>query len=437
MTTHPHLLILAGGASSRMWPLREKSLIRFGSSSPAEPLLISQLRRYQALGFTDVVIVGNPDNHADIAALTEGLALRVQVAVQPEPNGMGDAILRAADLIPPDAPLYINQVHDVVDDSLHRAILDGFAADPFTAYVAGSEREDYFPGGYLIVDGDRLTGIIEKPGADKRPSKLVNIVAHLYPRAGTLFDAIRAEYARDLTSDDHYERAMDTLMKRSVFKAVTYRGAWHALKYPWHVLDIMNHFLNQIDGQYIDPTAKIAATAAVSGNVYIGPGARVFAGAGIVGPAYIGAGTIVGNNALVRNSMVLDRCNVGFTTEVARSYVADGVDMHACRVLDSVFASGVNFSAGCTTANLRIDRGSVSCRVKGQKIDTGRDKLGAIIGRGAFLAVDVMTMPGVKVGEDAQIGPGMHVHQDIEDGARAYVKQEIVIVRRDEIGSKD
>lgn len=435
--THPHLLILAGGASSRMWPLREKSLIRFGSSAPAEPLLISQLKRYQALGFTDVVIVGNPDNHADIAALTADLPLRVQVAVQPEPNGMGDAILRAADLIPPDAALYINQVHDVVDDSLHRAILDGFAADPFTAYVAGSEREDYFPGGYLIVDGDRLTGIIEKPGADKRPSKLVNIVAHLYPRAGALFDAIRAEYARDLTSDDHYERAMDALMKRSVFKAVTYRGAWNALKYPWHVLDIMNHFLNQIDDQYIDPTAKIAPTATISGNVYIGAGARVFAGAGIVGPAYIGAGTIVGNNALVRSSMVLDRCNIGFTTEVARSYVADRVDMHACRVLDSVFASGVNFSAGCTTANLRIDRGSVSCRVKGQKIDTGRDKLGAIIGRGAFLAVDVMTMPGVKVGEDAQIGPGMHVHQDIEDGARAYVKQEIVIVRRDETGSKD
>ena len=129
--------------------------------------------------------------------------------------------------------------------------------------------------------------------------------------------------------------------------------------------------------------------------------------------------------------MVLDRCNVGFTTEVARSYVADHVDMHACRVLDSVFASGVNFSAGCTTANLRIDRGNVPCYVKGQKIDTGRDKLGAIIGQGAFLAVDVMTMPGVKVGEDAQVGPGMHVHKDISDGARAYVKQEIVVIERD------
>jgi bifunctional UDP-N-acetylglucosamine pyrophosphorylase/glucosamine-1-phosphate N-acetyltransferase len=125
--------------------------------------------------------------------------------------------------------------------------------------------------------------------------------------------------------------------------------------------------------------------------------------------------------------MVLDNCNVGFTTEVARSYVADGCQMHACRVLDSVFASNVNFSAGCTTANLRIDKGMVSSAVKGQKVNTGRDKLGAIIGQNAFLSVDVMTMPGVKVGENAQVGPGTHVLRDLNDNQRIYVKQETVV----------
>jgi bifunctional UDP-N-acetylglucosamine pyrophosphorylase/glucosamine-1-phosphate N-acetyltransferase len=125
--------------------------------------------------------------------------------------------------------------------------------------------------------------------------------------------------------------------------------------------------------------------------------------------------------------MVLNYCNVGFTTEVARSYVSDNCDMHACRVLDSVFAPGVNFSAGCTTANLRIDHGHVPSVVKGQRLDTGRDKLGAVVGQGAFLSVDVMTMPGIKVGERVQVGPGTHVHQDLKDGQRIYVKQEVVI----------
>lgn len=127
--------------------------------------------------------------------------------------------------------------------------------------------------------------------------------------------------------------------------------------------------------------------------------------------------------------MILDKANVGFTTEVARSYVADGVQMHACRVLDSVFGPNVNFSAGCTTANLRIDKGIVKSTVKGQRLATGRDKLGAIIGEDAFLGVDVMTMPGVKIGMGAQVGPGTHVYQDIPNRARVYVKQVLEIER--------
>lgn len=426
MPSIPTLIILAGGASSRMWPLREKSLLRFGG----EPLLISQLRRYRELGFTEVVIVGNPDNVEDIQGMVNTLTnLTVQVTVQAEPRGMGDALLQAAPLLPADAAIYVNQVHDVVDSHLHLDALTYYQNHPDHSVMVGYELEDYFPGGYLIVDEERrITGIVEKPGPANRPSNLVNIVAHIHSHAGRLFEAIRAEYARDLPSDDHYERAMDSLMKQQVFRAVPYAGHWSALKFPWHTLDVMDYFLSQIKGQKVADSAFVAPTAALVGDVYIGENVRIFPGAAVVGPAYIGNGTIVGNNALVRGSMVLENCNVGFTTEVARSYVAEGCQMHACRVLDSVFAPNVNFSAGCTTANLRIDRGTVSSVVKDQRMDSGRDKLGAIIGRDAFIAVDAMTMPGVKIGERAQIGPGTHVLRDVHDGQRVYVKQEQVVI---------
>lgn len=428
MAQTPVLIILAGGASSRMWPLREKSLLRFGT----EPLLISQLQRFRALGFNEAVIVANPENHADIVEMTAQVrAMDVQTVVQPEPKGMGDAVLQAAAALAarPETPIYITQVHDVVDDRLHTQMLEAFQANTRANYLAGYEYEGYFPGGYLIVDrGGRISGIIEKPGAENKPSNLVNIVAHIHRNAAYLFDAVRAEYAKDIPTDDHYERAMDNLMKTELYQVVPYQGHWSALKYPWHVLDVMNHFLSQIEGQIIAKSAYIADTARLVGHVFIGENAKIFPGATVVGPAYIGAGTVVGNNSLVRQSMVLNACEVGFTTEVARSYVADHCAMHACRVLDSVFAPGVNFSAGCTTANLRLDRGEVSSVVKGQKIGAGRDKLGAMIGAGAFLAVDVMTMPGVKIGERAQVGPGTHVHRDVKDGQRVYVKQEIEVV---------
>lgn len=428
MSGTPTLIILAGGASSRMWPLREKSLLRFGT----EPLLLSQLRTYESLGFTDVVIVGNPQNEADIRSLIEKLhdKIRVRFAVQPDAKGMGDALLRAAQVLPAETgAVYINQVHDIVDEKLHTDMLSMYRSNPDTTYLAGKEMKEYFPGGYLIIDETgMISGIMEKPGPDKRPSNYVSMVVHIHSNAQHLFEAIRAEYAKDIPSDDHYERAMDALMKTQPYRMVGYSGRWDALKYPWHVLDVMDSFLQRLKGQEISPSAFIAPTATITGNVFIGENAKVFPGASIVGPAYIGAGTIVGNNALVRHSMVLDHCNVGFTTEVARSYVADGSQMHACRVLDSVFGPNVNFSAGCTTANLRIDRGNVKSTVKGARLDSGRDKLGAIIGANAFLGVDVMTMPGVKIGENAQVGPGTHLYEDVKAGARVYVKQQIEIV---------
>lgn len=428
MAKQPVLIILAGGASSRMWPLHEKSLMRFGT----EPLLISQIRRYQTLGFKQLVIVGNPNNKAEITSFVAPLTqhLQINVVVQPEPLGMGDAILKATHALNDDleTSVYITQVHDVVEDQLHKDILAAFKRRPNETYIAGYEMDEYFPGGYLSVDEKgRITDIIEKPGPENRPSNLVNIVAHLHTNFAALVAAINTAYINNPSGDDHYERAMDALMKETPYRVIPYKGFWSALKYPWHVLDIMNHYLEQINGQVIADDAFIAPTATLVGNVFIGSGARVFPGAAVVGPAYVGAGTIVGNNSLVRNSMVLNNCEVGFTTEIARSYVADGCAMHACRVLDSIFAEKVNFSAGCTTANLRIDRGDVPTIIKGQKMYSGRDKLGAIVGPGAFLSVDVMTMPGVKIGAHAEIGPGTHVLKDVLENQRVYVKQALQI----------
>lgn len=427
MATTPILIILAGGASSRMWPLREKSLIRFGQSS----LLETQLGRYESLGFDKAVLVGNPDNVEALRIIAAQSAMEVTVAVQEQPIGMGDAILRAGDQMQEDLDraIYITQVHDVTEIRLHEDMLKMHRSNAAVSILAGVEMTEYFPGGYLIVNDDgHITGIIEKPGPENRPSNYVNIVAHIHGHAGRLFEQIQAQYDAQIESDDHYERAMDVLMKEKPFYLVGYQGRWNALKYPWHTLAIMETFLQEIQGQTIAEDAFISDKATVLGDVVIESGVKIFPGAAVVGPAYIGKNTILGNGTLVRNSMVLNNCEVGYTTEIARSYVADGCAMHACRVLDSIFAENVNFSAGCTTANLRMDRGIVKTTIKGNRMETGRDKFGAVIGENAFLSVDVMTMPGIKVGAYAQVGPGTHVHADVPERARLYVSQEQVLL---------
>ena len=117
---------------------------------------------------------------------------------------------------------------------------------------------EYFPGGYLeVAEGNRITNVIEKPGAGNEPSDLVAIVAHVHTDAARLLDAIRAEYASPVTTDDHYERAMAALMRSHVFQVVPYDGPWQAIKYPWHVLDVMQAFLSQITEPSISDEAII------------------------------------------------------------------------------------------------------------------------------------------------------------------------------------
>ena len=117
--------------------------------------------------------------------------------------------------------------------------------------------------------GERITGIVEKPSPDARPSDLVNIVAHIHPDAALLCTAIRQQYAEDPAGDDHYERAMAALMPAQHFAALRYEGPWRALKYPWHVLELMEAYLADFGGgsddQRVDPSARVALTAQLSG----------------------------------------------------------------------------------------------------------------------------------------------------------------------------
>ena len=421
----PLLVVLAGGASSRLWPLEEKSLIEF----MGKPLMTLQLENYARLGLTEAVIVGNPANEAIIRDMVSGLdGIRTEVTVQETPRGMGDALLTIEPYLQKhgNQPIYITQVHDMTDVVLHQRMLTEYQSEKALSYLAGYRVMEYFPGGYLEVDEDnRVFSMIEKPGAGNEPSDLVSFVAHIHGDAQLLLDAVKAEYAKPDKTDDHYERAMAALMKDHVFQAVEYDGPWKALKFPWQVLDMVEYLLDSIEEPYISPDAHIEEGVLIKGNVIVEAGARLFHGATVAGPAYIGSGAIVGNGALVRNSMICGGAVVGYVTEVARSYMARGAHTHACQVLDSILAEDVNFSASCTTANLRIDHGLINSAVKDNRMNTGRDKLGLIAGRGAFIGVNVMTMPGVKIGRYAEIGPTTIVREDVPDDTRVWVEQSL------------
>lgn len=422
-------IILAGGESSRLRPLGDKSLQRFMGQS----LLLRHLHLLHQAGVREMVIVTSPRNDAAVRAECAQMpdTSTVRFVVQPEALGMGDAAARALAAVAPDTPVYLTQAHDLFDAGFHQSALAQAEAHPDTILIAAKRVESYFPGGYLIpaeginADGEQpfaVRGIVEKPGAGNEPSQWVTLVAHVIPHAGEFALALAAN-AGDLS--DLYERALTALMAEHPAQALPHLAPTASLKYPWHMLDVMELLLHGISEPQIYRSAQIAEGASVRGPVIIAEGVRLFPGAAVLGPAYIGPGTILGNNALVRESMTGARCIIGYSTEVARSWLGDDVWFHTNYVGDSVIDSNVSFGSGTVTGNLRLDEGIIKVRVKGERIASGRNKLGQIIGSGTRVGINASLMPGVVIGRDAFVGPGSILNDDVPDGKRVTVRQEL------------
>jgi bifunctional UDP-N-acetylglucosamine pyrophosphorylase/glucosamine-1-phosphate N-acetyltransferase len=405
------VVVLAGGSNSRFQPLRDKTLLPiFG-----RPLLLHHLDALAGAGFHDVVVVANDRTAGHVRALLEGYrrpGALVEVVVQERAEGMGDAVLAAANAFGDAAlrPVLITQAHDVVEPELFRRLAEAIAAggEELGGLITGRRMAEYFPGGYLETgDGGRLRGIVEKPGAGNEPSDLINIVIHWHRDAAALFEAIRAEYAKPASADDHYERALDALFARGYYQVFPYDGAWQPIKYPWHVLDVMDFYL------------------ARSGDEVVAEGVRVFDGAKIVGPSYIGPGSIVGNGSLVRASMIGENTEVGYGCEVARSWVGSNVHLHHAYVGDSVVDDHAGLAFGTVTANWPFYPPPVRSSAAGERLRTEREKFGAIVGARVRTGIGVLLYPGVKVGYGAYIGPGVVVTGDVEARKLVVVKQEL------------
>lgn len=412
--TQPVVLVLAGGVSSRFWPLRDKLLIEFGSQT----LLERHLRALGELGCDRIVVVTRPDLAETVTAIGARIDAKVDIALQQDAKGMADAVLCARSALEHygDGALYITQAHDVVERRLHAEMLESWARrDGDTAgLLAASRVKQYFPGGYLTLEGDRATSIVEKPGAGNEPSDLVNLVAHIHGSWQALCSAIQAASSSG-NPDDAYERALDALMRESTYLAHVYDGPWQGLKYPWHLLDVMDLMLSLWSRGVESPGPGYEQR---EDGVFMAPDVRVFPGGYVAAPALVGAGCVIGNNALVRGSVLGPKCVVGFGSEVARSYLAGEVELHHNYVGDSVFDRDTSMGWGATTANYRIDHRTVPSVVGGQRIDSEREKLGLILGAGARVGVNTSLMPGVKVGAGALIGPAIRVTRDVPDGER-------------------
>lgn len=389
-----------------MFPLtRDKFLYPF----LGESLLQRHLRFARKVGLKDFVIVANPSNKSLIAeAVGEE---HVDIVVQPEPLGMGDALLQTKDLVG-DEPVLIVGAGEIFDFQAYKKILKAREKEDADSLLLAEEVEQYFPGGYLrFNEQHEITGIIEKPGEGNEPSNLVNLIMHYHSDPRNLFELIETV---ETDRDDEYELAMDRMIDETIFKAVPYSG-WKAIKYPWHILEAMDHFLEKVEERKIADEVKIAERAKIDGSVWIGEGTRILEGAVIRGPSYIGKNVLIGNNALVRRAHICEGAVVGFSSEVKHSYISEKTLIHDAYVGDSVIGKECNLGAGTVLANWRFDEKEVRVQVKGEEINTHHEKLGAFLGPNCKTGVNSSVMPGVKMAPGSRLGPNIALKRDLKD----------------------
>ncbi|MAE68297.1 MAG: NTP transferase domain-containing protein [Candidatus Peribacteraceae bacterium] len=405
--------LLLAGRSTRFWPLAEKTLFPVCGKT----LLEHQVDRLKKGGCENIILVGGAHNLSEAKEIFPDLPMVEQENLD---LGMRGAVLSLLKEYGSD-PLMIVSGNDVIDPKAYTELMNSDADGAILAYKV----DRYFPGGYLSIDGGRITGIVEKPGEGSEPSDLVNIVAHVHKDPSALLDALSA--AGD--SDDGYEQALATLFASKNYKAISYDGLWQAVKYPWHLIGLAELLLEEITAQSIDPSAEIHPSAEIVGNVVIEAGVRVMHNAVVRGPAYIGKNSIVANNALVRDSSIGDDCVVGYNTEVKASVLHSHVWTHMNYIGESVIGRNVSIGGGTITGNLRLDEGEVTSIVKQEKIGTGRTKFGTVIGNNARIGIHVSTNPGVKIGAGSFISSKTLVNEDIPDEKFVVEKNGILEVR--------
>ena len=150
-----NILILAGGDSTRFWPLTNKVVFPF-LEKPLINYIIDQVFSYAS----KIIIVSHPNIEEQ---LKKNINKKVLVISQKEIDlGMAGAVLAAKNIIRNNEALIING-SDLLDFSFLPAFIREVEASN-EIVITAKEMKDNFPGGYLkFDDSGRLIEILEKP----------------------------------------------------------------------------------------------------------------------------------------------------------------------------------------------------------------------------------------------------------------------------------
>ena len=140
---------------------------------------------------------------------------------------------------------------------------------------------------------------------------------------------------------------------------------------------------------WVHETAKVAPTAFLDSPCIIGPATEVRHGAFIRGSALVGEGCVVGNSVELKNVILFDGVQVP----------------HYNYVGDSILGYKAHMGAGSVTSNVKSDKTLVVIRDGDARMETGRKKVGAMVGDFVEVGCNSVLNPGTIIGRNSNIYP--------------------------------
>ncbi len=395
------VIIMAAGQSTRTYPLtttRPKPLLKTAN----KPILEYQLDALNNVTDRVILVVGYRREQIERAYGAEYRGMSLTYVHQTEQRGTGHALLQCADVV--DGPFIAMNGDDLYheQDLMRLAELEQGA-------LAREVIDVRQYGVYERDNAGNATSLTEKP--EQSRSNLANM--GVYRFTPEVFEILR-QTAPSARGEIELTSAIESLIQRGGFRVLEAEGYWLPIGYPWHLLEANEFLLNDMLRPSIE--GEVSSAAHVIGAVAIGRGTHVRPGAVIEGPSIIGANCVIGPNCWIRpGTSIADSCKIGQGVEIKNSIIMDNSAVpHLSYVGDSILGEGVNLGCGTITANLRHDGQPVKCIVKGQAIDTGRRKLGAIIGDGVHTGIHTSIYPGRKLWPHTTTAPGAVVQHDVE-----------------------
>ncbi|MDY6911448.1 MAG: bifunctional sugar-1-phosphate nucleotidylyltransferase/acetyltransferase [Chloroflexota bacterium] len=272
------------------------------------------------------------------------------------------------------------------------------------------ELENSADMGVVEVEGETIIRIHEK--VEHPPSNLIN--AGTYLLTPEIFTAI-SDTPKSPRGEYELTDSLQLLIDRGIPLTYEMIGSWINLSYPWDMLVANERLLEEMEPQNL---GEIESNAILKGPVSVGKGTVIRSNSYIIGPVVIGENCDIGPSCYIRASTAIgDNCHIGASVEVKNSIIMNGSKVpHHNYVGDSIIGENCNLGAGTKVANLKLDKGNICVG----NVDTGRRKLGAMIGDGVQIGINSCLNVGCSIGNESIVGPGMVAKGIIRPRAKVF-----------------